>query len=723
MHVSQFSETPGRVVKVVGPVQSGKTSYAIDQVVRLIKVGVRPQRICVVVLTFDAADVFRNRVAAALDAAPTQDAVANLVVVTPLELCVRVLSDADAQAFTNRVPRILNDVEFGMLLEDLKPLFDDASSLRRALGEVLASKATTTQVAGLSADARRLASRMDDLLVQRGCMLKEEAAPLARAYLQSDAGADARCAYDTVIVDGYQNLSAASQQVCTLLAEEALIAIGSPDQAQAGFDAKPNPRGFVELERERPDVDTVQLPQGTDPKAVTRFCRAVLDEGAARYEEDAATDDEVRRQHAEDRLHPERNCDAESVRGVKWREPRDEFDGIARLVHRTLREREDLEPGSVYIMAPTRAWAQAMAHALDENGVKATMAFDGNPLVGNPRSIEHAGSVMAYAKLALAARPQDVTAWRTWCGLGSQTFRRQAWDNLERYAADQGCAPLDALKALAGENAEPAPTVGAAPEGSTSAAGAAPAGEDASPVKTGTSAVASDKSHVEAVPSSDTPDEPFEGADILRACYEQGRAVVTGAHERRGESLVGFVAPGVEGRAFRDMIGLVDDDATASDIFALAFRRALEPSFGDQVGRVLVGSARCMEGWAPRIVIACGMVDSLTPPNSCLIPRGAKAASLDDASRCRIMARQRAYRRMFCSAAGKARETLVLSLFQRVDAQTAERFGITTRYARSVHRRTVSAVTPSVLIESAGDAAPSMVSGEQFLGDMGRMQR
>ena len=59
---------------------------------------------------------------------------------------------------------------------------------------------------------------------------------------------------------------------------------------------------------------------------------------------------------------------------------------------------------------------------------------------------------------------------------------------------------------------------------------------------------------------------------------------------------------------------------------------------------------------------------------------------------------------------------IFLSSVQRAEVELAERYGIDVRRTRIERGRVVAQLARSCFLDEAGDATPSTVSGEQYLG-------
>ena len=104
---------------------------------------------------------------------------------------------------------------------------------------------------------------------------------------------------------------------------------------------------------------------------------------------------------------------------LKWRDSAAEIDGLVELAKRTLELDPELEPRDVCVVAPSPSWGRTLAERLAKRAVRSSALFGGAPLAGDPRKPTTCPGWLAYAKLWLAARPQDADAQRLWRHFGT----------------------------------------------------------------------------------------------------------------------------------------------------------------------------------------------------------------------------------------------------------------------------------------------------------------
>lgn len=340
---------------------------------------------------------------------------------------------------------------------------------------------------------------------------------------------------------------------------------------------------------------------------------------------------------------------AGDVRIVRWTTPGDEFAGITRyLKHRLADEADPLRPRDVFIAVPNALWGRALAKMLNVNGVKTDQFVSYHALKGDPRDEKKCASLRAYVALNLAADPCDAVAWRGWCGFGDYLTHSNHWCRLEEFAAERGTGVVEALGSLG---------------------------------------------------SFDEP--PFAGADVLLDRYREGGALIASVGGKRGFSLLEGCAGSAELPAdVRSLLEPLMGTESASELFARAQGR-LENAFAD-VDAVRIGLPQMACGLAFDVVVLAGAVDGFVPR--------AEAFSMeyDEDRRADMMAEDR---RCWYAALTKAAKTLVVSCFQKDQAEKAVSLGMQVSRIRKEGDAAMATVPPSRFIAELGGEAPGFVAG------------
>ena len=432
--VEQVASMESRLLKIEGPVGSGKTECLVRRACRLVEQGAPPESVLMAVSTAEGARIAAQRLARAFGERGLEGA-ERVAVRTAQDACLDVLETPAARTFTGRVPRVLTRFEHNFLLEDLKTLGQPVRALRRTVASMVGhwenlDEERSWVLPGTEGDVFALARK---LMVAEGGMIAQEAPYLCAAYLSDGEGRGAECRFDHVLADDYQNLSAAQQRCLCLLARETLAIAGSVSQAVACAQAAPNPSGFADFDVLRKNVEVAVLATRFADLAAARMCDALSG-----------------RQPAGQR------ADAPRAVAVKWTTPDDEFNGMTRHLLKLSEDGAMARGCATCVVAPNRQWAAAFEAMLSKRGFSvSSLGFAS--VGGDPRDMGRARAMVAYTALNLMADPDDCVAWRAWCGYGSHLGRSEGWSSLVSYCDERGIGLVEGLAQTARLKADGAP--------------------------------------------------------------------------------------------------------------------------------------------------------------------------------------------------------------------------------------------------------------------------
>lgn len=668
---------------VGGAAGTGKTQVLVEKAAAAVDAGCDPARVLMVTPTSDAATVMHERLAACSPRA------ADIAPMTAFDVCVKILETPQAYRQTHRHARVLTQPERNMLMEDVRHAVgqgvcgtagaDDLRASLRRIGRAARSGRARDAWDLSSADAAVL-HLIDSWLERHDAMLADEvpviawevvaSGALSRAGAQGEEHPDteAGTAFDLVLIDDAQNLSRTALAAVIGLDAPTLVVAGNPNQDIRPFGDDVGACGSSVLDdiAEHTQATCLMLHEDDEhrtarPKALVAFA-----DGLCRTR---GMDGRFLAVPEQQEVLPVEQQG--SVEAVKWRRPSSEFRGVAELVARLLHDRDDVAGGDVYLAVPNAYWARGLAAELKRRHLAADVVYGANPLAGDPRRLETSGMPAASALLALAADDRDAAAWRLWCGLGVPGCRAAAWYCLCRYAEARGRGVVEALQDVA-----------AALEAQA--------------------------------------EEPFEGAFDVARRYREGLDQVGRIAHKRGFALAKALVelPGAE--RMRALVEPVDGTEDARELSVRVARRSFAPGFAHNPRAVKVGSYAAIQGFSPRFVILTGAVVGAMPHLSSAAVRAAASPSVQtpdgvDADQARR--RLASDRRVFYNAAGKAREMVVVSTDQTAPDDVAKRWGLDvrrhTRDRQSGERVAVLAHTP--FIDEVREAAPSVMSGEQYL--------
>ena len=258
-------------------------------------------------------------------------------------------------------------------------------------------------------------------------MLIGELVPEALRFLRNNPASEARIAFDHVIVDEYQDLNRAEQDLIHLLAENGTTAIvGDVDQSIYRF-RHANPEGIETFDQTHEHTHDETLDE-------CRRCptRVV-----------AIADHLIRRNHPaspDARLAPKPDNAAGRVHAVQWQTVEDEAQGLCDYVSYLILTRGYL-PGEILILTPRRLLGYGIRDRIALTGVVVHSFY-------HEEALESDEAQRAFAILSLLTDNEDRVALRWWLGHDSPTTRREAYRRVRLHCEATGLSPWAAMSAL-----------------------------------------------------------------------------------------------------------------------------------------------------------------------------------------------------------------------------------------------------------------------------------
>ncbi len=627
-----------RALRVHVPGTQACLDYLVEETTRLVAAGITPQEVLLVENSRPGRSELRTRLQQAGGGAE------DVRVVGALDFMTGVLDSNDARKATGRKPRLLTRCEQDLLLADLQVAGADlrvTGKLLRRMALGLACELPEGDWGMREAEEEALAS-LRGMLVDEGAMLCEELPALCSSYLQkcSRLGLDGPCVRH-VLVDWGQGMDRASAHCLALLASERLAVVcidGLPiaqDKAHFPLSGLENLVSCGRVDDVAWGHDVTAAPVAAAVRQLVRSSDATETGGVG--------------EAAQAGLQS-------TITLVKWREPADEFRGVARIVQRLLAADKELEPQDICIAAPNEYWVRSIREELDHLRVPSQKPA-GHDLLG-AKALEKGsisrGVAALYAALALCADRDDLAAMRLLLASGRVADRGIiAWRNLIMYSKNNMmdiASTIDLLKSTVKEDKE----------------------------------------------------IPFDGADAVGRCALEADKLVADAAGKRGFNLLYAVGGIAKPEAVKEVSRLIDGDEDIPAMLTLLRSLSLSPDYLERPPLVRVGTYSSMRCLSPRILFATGLADGLMPA----VPDGA-----DERER---HARVRAQRRALAWALAGTRGALYIGLTQHMDLAEAIRLHIPFARARSLHGRQIAVFARSPFLDDMGEAMPGSVSGEQF---------
>jgi superfamily I DNA/RNA helicase len=429
----QIAATPNSPLCVVAGPGTGKTFALMRRLTRLLEVEqVVASRVLACTFTRTAAEDI-TRAVANLGVAGAEEIATHTV----HGLCFSMLSNQDVLAATGRVPRPLLRFEERFLLQDLAKAglggVRDCDRKLRAFSAAWARLQHEDPGWPQDANDQRYQAALLAWLRFHRCMLIGELIPEGIKYLRQNPLSPYRTAYDHVLVDEYQDLNRAEQQLIEYLSNGSLVVIGDEDQSIYSFKHA-HPEGIVEFPQTHPNTEQAGLDECRRcPHKVVAMANALIQHNVARSNR---------------QLRPFATNPQGEIYSVQWAGMQEEADGIARFI-KSRADAGTLIPGNVLVLAPRREFGYLVRDALVGLGVPAHSFFSEELLDGDPKELDESRAQQALALVVLLADRGDRVALRCWCGFGSSSLADGAWTRLRAHCEQSGDSPWEVLEQLA----------------------------------------------------------------------------------------------------------------------------------------------------------------------------------------------------------------------------------------------------------------------------------
>lgn len=426
LDIAQTGDSPLRVLAGPG---TGKTFSMMRRVARLLQEGVDPETILVCTFTRTAAtDLKKSLAALGIDGARDVNAY------TIHSYCFSLLSRAAVMEITGRVPRPLLKFEERFMLTDLRD--EQFGGIRECVRRL---KAFDAAWARLQSDAPGWSQDPVDRAFHQAfiawlrfhrAMLIGELVPEALNFLRNNPEAEARRAFEHVLVDEYQDLNRADQVTVDVIAENGtLTVIGDENQSIYSFRYA-HPEGVTTFDQDHPGTHDEQLVDCRRcPHRVVEIANALIENNTNR---------------ADRPIQAFSGNREGEVFVIQWSRMCDESRGIAEYIQSRIATGA-VEPGNVLVLSPRRQFGYNIRNALNNLGVLAHSFF-------HEEELDDEDAKQAFALLILLANPEDRVALRCWCGFGSSSLNKGTWARVRNRCENAGEAPSDVLEQLASGN-------------------------------------------------------------------------------------------------------------------------------------------------------------------------------------------------------------------------------------------------------------------------------
>jgi superfamily I DNA/RNA helicase len=413
-----------RIRVIAGP-GTGKSFAMKRRVARLLEEGIVPGKILPVTFTRVAAEDL-HRELNGMNVPGCED----LEGTTLHGLALRTLMRHHILEATGRTPRPLNDFELKPLYADLKRADRSLKQVKKSINAYQAAWATLQNHQPGYAQTPYQITFEEDLLIWlrfHESILIGEVIPIFYNYLFLNPNAPERSEYLQILVDEYQDLNKAEQELITLLSDNAEVCIvGDDDQSIYSFKHA-HPEGIQSWLNPHPNGIEVGLDECRRcPVRVVRMANSLIGRNVLRDENRLLTPREANGQ-GECHIYQYADNEAETA-------------GITQIVVGLLDA--GVLPGEILILAQRKAIGTPIYESLVAADVPSRSYYAEAEL-----NEEHAQYQFALLKLYVSR--EDRVALRWMLGRESASWLAGGYARLRNHCEQSGASPWDALELLA----------------------------------------------------------------------------------------------------------------------------------------------------------------------------------------------------------------------------------------------------------------------------------
>lgn len=255
-------------------------------------------------------------------------------------------------------------------------------------------------------------------------MLLGELVPVTLGFLRVNPESSFLTAFDHIIVDEYQDLNRAEQEIINLLSNKAqLVIVGDVDQSIYSF-RHAHPEGITSFKDRHPTVYDVPFTECW--RCPIRVVSIANDLIANNHPPDTSL-----------RLAPKHGNPPGEVYIVQWKTSQEEAKGVSEYIEHLI-NKQSYDPKDILIITPRRKLAGTIRDRVDKKNISIHSDFDDE--VWESKSAQH-----ALALLTLLNNKEDRVALRWWLGRDSKSSLSTAYQKLQKYCRDNNRSPREVL--------------------------------------------------------------------------------------------------------------------------------------------------------------------------------------------------------------------------------------------------------------------------------------
>lgn len=417
------SSTNSRIRVIAGP-GTGKSFAMERRVARLLESEISADEILPVTFTRVAAEDLHRKLAQM-----NVLGCANLNAVTLHSIALKILMKNNVLICTNRVPRLLNKFELEPMISDLKSRHRGKKKIKKwKLAYEAAWARLQNQLPGYALSPEEAAFQLDLIYWLRfhKAMLIGEVIPQLHEYLKNNPAAPERTEFSNILVDEYQDLNYAEQQVIKLLSDNAKVCVvGDADQSIYGFKHA-HPDGISGWLDENVDGVDFSLPVcHRCPTRVVEIANHLISHNQSHDNTYSLT------------KKPENGPG--DIRIIQYQNIEQEIEGVLNMVRQMIGD--GVDPGNILVLTQSRAFGTPLYDAFRHAGIRAKSYYAESELATFDAQY-------AMAMLKIFADHEDRTALRWLIGTNHNTWNSAGYRRVCNHCEENSISPWDAILQL-----------------------------------------------------------------------------------------------------------------------------------------------------------------------------------------------------------------------------------------------------------------------------------
>jgi len=415
-------------VRVLAGPGTGKSFAIKRRITRLLEEGQDPAKMLAVTFTrMSAADLVRDIRSLGVRGADQVRAS------TLHAECFRILGENAVITITGRHPRPLAAFELEPMLADLRSAASgrDKSAMRGLIAAYEAAWARLQhEVPGRprTPEDQKFEDALGDWLKFHRAMLIGELVPFAYKYLRDNPAAPELSKYAHVLVDEYQDLNKAEQEVAAQLALNGnLVVVGDDDQSIYTFK-NAHRVGIIDFPVAHPGTNDHTMDECQRcPSLVVSLANSIIAKNRKRSAPARS-------------LKPVARNGNGIVEVFHFKEHAEELSYLAKRIQQFVAG--GVPPGQIIVLCQSRKYIRGLYDALQSATVPSEFCYQES-------QFDEQGAQEQMALLSLAGDRDDRVALRYLVGVGSVDWRTSQWARVRAASVAEGKSPWAVLSEMA----------------------------------------------------------------------------------------------------------------------------------------------------------------------------------------------------------------------------------------------------------------------------------